>query len=53
MDGTQSTKERFERLRGSLNERGRRLFAATEALSIGWCGVALLARATGLATTRG
>ena len=36
-------------MRGSLNERGRRLFAATEALAIGRGGVALVARATGMA----
>ena len=44
-----SVKERFERMQGSLNERARRLFAATEALAIGWGGVALVARATGIA----
>ena len=41
--------ERYERMQGALNERGRRLFAATEALSIGWGGVAIVARATGIA----
>jgi len=33
-----SVRERFERMRGSLNERARRLFATTEALAIGWGG---------------
>ena len=46
---TASVKERFERMQGSLNERARRLFAATEALAIGWGGVAIVARATGIA----
>ena len=36
-------------MRGALNERARRLFAATEALAIGWGGVATVARATGIA----
>ena len=44
-----SVQERFERMRGSLNERARRLFATTEALAIGWGGVAIVARATGIA----
>lgn len=49
MDPVDSVTERFERMRGLLNERARRLFAATEALAIGWGGVAIVARATGLA----
>jgi len=32
----------------SLNERSRRIWAATEALSLGWGGVTAVARATGL-----
>jgi len=44
-----SVKERFERMQGSLNERARRLFAATEALASGWGGVAIVARATCIA----
>jgi len=39
----------FERLSGTLNERSRRLFAASEALSYGWGGIAMVSRATGLA----
>ena len=49
MDPVASLRTRFERIRGSLNERGRRLFAATEALAIGRGGIALVARATGMA----
>src|SRR5437773_228163 len=49
MDPVKLIKERFERMRGSLNERARRLFAATEALAIGRGGVAIVARATGIA----
>jgi hypothetical protein len=45
----ESVKQRFERMQGSLNERARRLFAATEALAIGRGGVAIVARATGIA----
>src|SRR5258705_4321381 len=49
MDPVESVKERFERMQGALNERARRLFAASEALAIGWGGVAIVARATGIA----
>lgn len=49
MDVVESIRERFERMRGSLNERGRLLFAATEALAIGHGGIAIVARATGMA----
>ncbi len=50
MDLTEeSIKKRFERMRGTLNERARRLFVATEALALGWGGVAAVARATGVA----
>lgn len=32
-----------------MNERSRRIWAATEARSIGWGGVSLVAEATGMA----
>jgi len=51
MDPVESVKERFERMKGTLNERARRLFAASEALAIGWGGVAIVARATGIAAS--
>ena len=41
MDPVESLRTRFERIRGSLNERGRRLFAAAEALA---CELAALPR---------
>jgi hypothetical protein len=41
-------KQRYERLAGELNERARRLFAANEAMALGWGGIAVVARATGL-----
>jgi len=40
---------RFEALRPSLDERGRRLFAAVEARAAGVGGVAAVSRATGVA----
>ena len=49
MDLVESIRVRFERMRDSLNERARRLFVAAEALAIGWGGVAIVARATGVA----
>jgi Rhodopirellula transposase DDE domain len=41
--------QRFRKLSGALNERARRLFGAAEALAHGYGGIALVARATGLA----
>lgn len=42
-------KERFKNIRGSLNERARRLFVASEARAYGFGGIAAAARATGVA----
>jgi hypothetical protein len=39
----------FKKLRTSLDERGRREYAATEAEKVGYGGVSLVSRATGLA----
>jgi hypothetical protein len=39
---------RYERLKGVLNERARRWFAASEALAYGCGGIAAVARATGI-----
>jgi transposase len=41
-------KRRYERIAGELNERTRRLFAANEAIAIGWGGISAVSRATGL-----
>jgi len=40
--------ERYARVAGTLDERGRRAVAASEALAIGWGGISAVARATGL-----
>ena len=42
-------RSRYRRIERSLNERARRLFAASEALSLGRGGIAMVSRATGLA----
>jgi hypothetical protein len=47
----QVIKAKYEALKPELDERGRRLWAATEALSLGHGGVATVARATGLAVS--
>jgi transposase len=39
---------KYIRLVGELDERGRRRWAATEAVSLGWGGVAAVAEATGI-----
>jgi len=46
----QLVRERFERVKPVLGERGTRLFAANEALSFGTGGVRAVAEALGLAT---
>lgn len=42
-------KQRYNGIRGSLNERARRLFVASEARAYGYGGIAAAARATGVA----
>jgi transposase len=49
MKREEEIKRRYERIVGELNERTRRLFAANEAMAIGWGGISLVSRATGLA----
>jgi len=46
---TQALSKKFELLQSELDERSRRLWAATEALAIGHGGVKAVARATGIA----
>ena len=40
---------RFERMKPFLDERGRRLFAANEAMSLGRGGIEMVSVATGIA----
>jgi hypothetical protein len=44
-------RERFEALSPHLDERGRRLFAATEAAAAGYGGIAAVSRITGIAAS--
>jgi len=48
MSTEEEIKQRYERIAGELTERTRRLFAANEALSLGWGGISAVSRATGL-----
>src|SRR5256885_12531002 len=41
-------KRRFEQVAGKVNERTRRLVAASEAMAMGWGGISAVSRATGL-----
>jgi transposase len=41
-------RDKFQALQGELDERGRRRWAATEARSLGWGGIVVVAAATGL-----
>lgn len=45
---TEWIREKYERLLPAMNERMRRRWAATEAMSLGWGGVTAVALATGL-----
>ena len=45
----EAIRRQFEELKESLDERGRREFAATESKKLGWGGVAVVSRATGVA----
>jgi transposase len=49
MVDTSAIRERYAAVCGSLNERGRRLFAAAEARTAGYGGISAAARATGVA----
>ena len=44
-------RDRFVRLKSSLNERARRLFVANEAMAFGYGGIAAASRATGMAAS--
>ena len=46
MTSEQSIRKKYSLLKGSLHERARRLWAATEAQSLGYGGVAVVMRAT-------
>jgi len=48
MNEHNTIRERYGRVAGTLDERGRRAVAASEALALGRGGIALVARATGL-----
>jgi hypothetical protein len=48
MEEQDAIRERYTRVAGTLDERGRRAVAASEALALGWGGIAAVARATGL-----
>lgn len=47
----QSIQDKYEKLLPYLNEKTRRIWAATEAQSLGWGGVTVVAFATGLSRT--
>lgn len=48
MKEEEAIKRRFELVAGELNERTRRLVAASEAVAMGWGGISTVSRATGL-----
>jgi hypothetical protein len=49
VDVEKKVREKWRRLRASMDERMRRLWAGAEAEAIGWGGLTIVARATGLA----
>lgn len=48
MGGKVKIRERYQRIRESLNERSRRLFAASEAIAYGRGGISAVSEATGI-----
>lgn len=48
-EAIEQIRQRYEKIRDSLNERARRLFVGNEALSYGFGGIAVVFRATGVA----
>src|SRR5260221_5109505 len=48
MKEEEAIKRRFELVYGDLNERTRRLVAASEAVAMGWGGISAVSRATGI-----
>jgi transposase len=48
MKEEEAIKRKFEMLEGDLNERTRRLTAASEAMALGWGGISAVVRATGI-----
>jgi hypothetical protein len=51
MTDLEAIRQRYEALRPSLDERGRRLFAAAEAKAAGYGGIAAVSRVTGIAAS--
>jgi hypothetical protein len=49
MESEKLVREKWRRLKASMNERMKRLWAGAEADAMGWGGVAAVSRATGLA----
>ena len=47
----QSVKSKFDSLKSILNERARRLWAASEARELGWGGIVIVQTATGISHT--
>ncbi len=52
MQDTEAIRYRYEALHRHLDEKGRRLFAAVEARTVGWGGIELVSEITGIARSR-
>ena len=48
MKTEEQIREQYRLIRGSLDERGRREWASSEAMSLGYGGIALVHRGTGI-----
>lgn len=51
MNAEKAVRQKFRRLKGSMDERVTRLWAGAEALALGRGGIAAVARATGLSAS--
>jgi hypothetical protein len=52
MSDIDTVKQKYELLRAAMDERMVRLWAASEAMALGWGGVTLVAKATGISRAR-
>src|SRR5262245_23813374 len=52
MSDIDTVKQKYELLRADMDERMSRLWAASEAIVLGWGGVTLVAEATGISRPR-
>lgn len=48
LPGIQEINEKYERISEYLNEKSHRIWAAAETISVGWGGITVISKATGI-----